>query len=182
MTVTTDIPDFREVRISPLSASHVLRGFRCGESALDHWVRNKALKCQKAHRSRIFCVHKEGSASVLGLYPLSMTSEAVDLLLLEERRHLQKGEYFPVIYIQILAVADRCQDAGLGTILLANALERSHRVSQNVVVFGVALRSLNDRTTELYERYGFGIRGRGDPNPMMILPIWSLNDVLGDTA
>lgn len=113
-----------------------------------------------------------------GLYSLSMTAEEVDKLLIQERRHLRKGEHFPVIYIQSLAVAKRCQNSKLGTMLLVNALLRSYRVSQNVAVFGVALRSLNARTTRLYEKYGFGVRETDTPNPMMVLPIWSLNDIM----
>ena len=45
----------------------------------------------------------------------------------------------------------------IGTILLLNALERAYMVCKNVAIYGVALRSLNDRTTKLYQRYGFVI-------------------------
>jgi hypothetical protein len=49
-------------------------------------------------------------------------------------------------------------------------------VAQHVAVFGVTLRSLNDRTTRLYECYGFGLREKC-ATPLMVLPVWSLNDL-----
>jgi hypothetical protein len=48
-----------------------------------------------------------------------------------------------------------------------------------VAVFGVALRSLNPKTTKFYERHGFGIRDEG-LTPLMVLPVWSLNDIMGN--
>jgi hypothetical protein len=44
-------------------------------------------------------------------------------------------------------------------------------------VFGVALRSLNERTTKLYQKYGFGLREK-TTYPLMVLPIWSLNELI----
>ena len=61
----------------------------------------------------------------------------------------------PAIYIGTLAVARHLQSNKLGTILLIDALRRAHFISQNVAVFGVALRSLNPKTTKFYERHGF---------------------------
>lgn len=61
--------------------------------------------------------------------------------------------------------------------LLVDALKRSNTVFENVAVFGVALRSLNDRTTALYERFGFGVAPDEGSNPLMILPIWTVVDL-----
>jgi hypothetical protein len=68
-------------------------------------------------------------------------------------------------------------DANALVILLMNALQRSYYIGQNVAVFGVALRSLNERTTKLYQKYGFGLREE-TKNPLMVLPIWSLNELI----
>ena len=108
------------------------------------------------------------------MYTLSIRSEDAKILLDHEQ---VPEKHFPAIYLGTLAVAHYCQSNGLGTILLMNALQRSYYVAQNVAVFGVALRSLNERTTKLYERYGFGLR-ENCPNPLMVLPVWSLNDLI----
>jgi ribosomal protein S18 acetylase RimI-like enzyme len=86
-------------------------------------------------------------------------------------------KHFPAIYIGTLAVSSLCQGGKLGTILLMNALQRSYFVAQNVAVFGVALRSLNDRTTKFYEKYGFGKRENA-ATPLMVLPIWTLCELI----
>jgi hypothetical protein len=62
-----------------------------------------------------------------------------------------------------------------------NALQRAHYIGQNVAIFGVALRSLNEKTTKLYQKYGFGIRDEG-PTPLMVLPIWSVNELFETKA
>jgi ribosomal protein S18 acetylase RimI-like enzyme len=105
-----------------------------------------------------------------------MRIEETNKLLKTEQDHIS-DKHFPAIYIGTLAVSAHYQNSGLGTILLINALRRAYYVSQNVAVFGVALRSLNERTTILYEKYGFGLR-ESSQTPLMVLPIWSLNDLI----
>jgi ribosomal protein S18 acetylase RimI-like enzyme len=105
-----------------------------------------------------------------------MKIEETNKLLRDERDHIT-DRHFPAIYIGTLAVLQRYQGSGLGTILLMNALQRSYYVSQNVAVFGVALRSLNEKTTKLYQKYGFGLREE-TKTPLMVLPIWSLNELI----
>jgi hypothetical protein len=46
-----------------------------------------------------------------------------------------------------------------------------------LVKLTVPLTSLNENTTRLYQRYGFAVRDEGH-NPTMILPIWSLWDLV----
>jgi ribosomal protein S18 acetylase RimI-like enzyme len=173
---TTSSLDLKEIQISPLSKDLVVRGFSCGEYSIDKWVLTKAVKHNDQYRTRVFCAHRNGSATVLGLYSLSLLIEQTDKLLADERRHYQNDKHFPAIYIQSLCVLQRYQNFGLGTILLMNALHRSHYIAQNVAVFGVSLRSLNDRTTNLYKKFGFGLR-ETCVHPIMVLPIWSLNEL-----
>jgi len=49
------------------------------------------------------------------------------------------------------------------------------------VLLSVALRSLSERATKLYERYGFGPRDQSQ-TPLMVLPIWSLNELIEGAA
>jgi ribosomal protein S18 acetylase RimI-like enzyme len=81
-----------------------------------------------------------------------------------------------LIYIGYLAVLRNCQRQGLGTYLLIDALRRCFAVSSHVPFYGVGLRSLNEQTTKLYEKYGFGKKDE-ERNPLMILPVWSLYDL-----
>jgi hypothetical protein len=126
---------------------------------------------------KLFCAHRGNSTTVLGLYALALKYESVDKLLSNEKHLVVDSRHFPAIFIRCLAVVRHLQCNGLGTFLLMDALQRAYHVSKNVAVFGVALTSLNGRTTELYQKYGFGVRD-DDYNPTMILPIWSLWDLI----
>ncbi len=68
------------------------------------------------------------------------------------------------------------QRNGIGRILLMNALKRAFIVSRDLPFYGVALRSLNDRTTEFYKKMGFAQR-ENTGHPLMILPIWTIRDL-----
>jgi ribosomal protein S18 acetylase RimI-like enzyme len=154
----------------------IIRSFSCGNSGIDQFINRKAARHHKEMRVRLFCAHRLSSASVIGAYALSISVEETNKLLQEDSGHYATKTHFPAIYIHSLAVLERYQSCGLGTVLLMNALERAYLVSENVAVFGVALRSLNDRTTKLYERYGFRKREESQ-NPLMILPMLSLRDL-----
>jgi GNAT superfamily N-acetyltransferase len=150
-----------------------LSKFCCGERDLDKIINKKLKKYHQRNTTKVFCATLRGSATVYGLYTLSIRSEDAKLLL-EGARVPEK--HFPAIYIGTLAVARHRQGNGLGKILLVNALRRAYFVAQHVAVFGVALHSLNDRTTKFYARYGFGLRDKS-ATPLMVLPVWSLNDL-----
>jgi ribosomal protein S18 acetylase RimI-like enzyme len=92
------------------------------------------------------------------------------------------GNGVPLIYLQYLAVQKSCQGQGVGTFLLIDALRRAHFISSHVAFYGVGLRSLNERSTALYKKYGFAIAPEEDAFPLMILPIWTINDLFSPPA
>jgi len=61
--------------------------------------------------------------------------------------------------------------------MLVDCLRRAHWISHHVAFYGVALRSLNERTTELYQKFGFALAPGEGRLPLMILPVWSVNDL-----
>jgi septum formation topological specificity factor MinE len=168
--------DLKKFTISPLQSEHKLSSFRCGDSGLDQFITKKATKFHRRNRVKVFCAHERDHHHVHGLYTLTMRIEETNKLTQSEQDQVS-DKHFPAIYIGTLAVNAVCQNNKLGTILLMNALQRSYFISQNVAVFGVALRSLNERTTKFYERYGFGKREDG-ATPLMVLPIWSLCELI----
>jgi GNAT superfamily N-acetyltransferase len=167
--------DLKSITISPLGAAHSLGSFACGNTDLDKFINRKAQKYHAKNRVKVFCAHPRTSPNIYGIYTLTMRIEETNKLLTAESENIS-DKHFPAIYIGTLAVARHYQSHGLGTILLINALQRAYYVAQNVAVFGVALRSLNERTTKFYQKYGFGVRDQG-ATPLMVLPVWSLNDL-----
>ena len=117
------------------------------------------------------------SFDALGFYCLSFSSEDANKIA-APYREFYKTSGIPLIYLTYIAVVSPLQDQGLGTFMLIDALRRAHEVARHVAFYGVALRSLNDRTTALYERFGFG-KVDEEQYPLMILPVWSLFDLFG---
>lgn len=181
MTAVTNSLDLRKIRISALNDATDISKFRCGVQQMDSWINRKGRKYHEKNRSKVFCAQQTGNSTVLGLYELSLSFEDSSALVPEHRDLYKSAGGFPAVYIGHLAVLRSCQCQGLGTLLLMNALQRSYYVSKHVSFYGVALRSLNDRTTQLYLRYGF-VKREEAPYPLMILPIWSLWDLIEKNA
>lgn len=172
--------DLNQLRISPLTSKDAVRKFSCGESDIDRWIQ-KADKWSEQNRSRLFCAHAAGNSKAMGFYSLSFSSEDQAKLAGKQERVLwSKG--VPLVYLQYLAVQQSCQNCGIGTMLLIDALRRAHFIGKHVAFYGVGLRSLNERTTALYGKYGFAVAPDEDKFPLMILPIWSINDLFEKSA
>ncbi len=54
-----------------------------------------------------------------------------------------------------LAVAESHQGKGLGSVLVADSLQRIAHASQLMAVYAVIVHTLNDRVAEFYRQFGF---------------------------
>ena len=102
----------------------------------------------------MFCGRLGANAPVISFYSLSFSALGSSLLFAQHGDRYPDG-YAPFIYIDWLAVALSHQRNGIGRIMLMNALQRAFFVSNHVPFYGVALRSLNEKTTKFYDRMGF---------------------------
>jgi len=179
MTAASHTLDLTTIAISPLRDEFDLSRFCCGEQSLDSYITRRLKKAQSDNRVKVFCAHPRNSNSVYGLYHLSIIPVDAKFLM-EEESKIAVEKHFHGIYLGTLAVLRHYHGQKLGTFLLMDALRRSYYVSQNVAIFGVALKSINNSTTELYKKYGFGLRNN-DQQPLMVLPIWTLNELIEKT-
>ena len=179
MTTARPPLDLRSARIIPLLDQNALCGFSCGEEQIDHWV----VRCCDLHdrnRARVFCAMQPAEPRAYGFYSLSMTGVLAKGLETEITQNHNQNGFVPFIYIDYLGVQREFQRQGLGTLLLIDALKRCADVAKNVAVYGVALHSLTPRTTKLYEKYGFGVKGNKSMQfPLMVLPMQTLFDLFG---
>lgn len=167
-----------QIYIRALGEACSIEHFRCGVEEIDNWVRNKARKFHSDNRTKVFFASEVESNSVIGLYSLSIAHEVAPDIEQKYRDIYKAGA--PLVYISYLAVLRSRQSQGFGTFLLLNALQRAHFVSQNVSYYGVALRSLNERTTAYYTRFGFRPADK-NAHPLLILPVWTLFDLFSPT-
>jgi GNAT superfamily N-acetyltransferase len=147
----------------PLSASHRLEEFACGETVLDDWLKRRAMANQLNGASRTFVVADQDSR-VCGYYAMAAGAVSHQMATSSVRRKMP--DPIPVMVLARLAVDRRAQGMHLGAAMLQDAVNRAVAVSQNAGVRALLVHALNDRAKQFYEHYGF----RASPaHPMTLM-------------
>ncbi len=136
----------------PLSETHDLDDFNCGEPSLDEWLRRRARANQVSGASRTFVACAEGER-VVGFYSLATATishaEATGAL----RRNMPNP--VPMILLARLAVDRSHQKMGLGEALLRDAQLRAEQVADHVGFRGLLVHAISDDARSFYVRWGF---------------------------
>ena len=155
---------FKRSAPQPLSATHGLEGFSCGEPSLDDWLRRRALLNQTTGASRTFVVTDE-SGQVLAYYALAAGAVSHQDSPGSVRRNMP--DPVPVMVLARLAVDKRLQGQQVGGALLQDALRRAVSVAQNIGVRALLVHALNDRARQFYSHYGF-VPSPANPMTLML--------------
>lgn len=139
-------------RPEPLTATHRLDDFECGEASLDDWIKRRALANQSSGASRTF-VLTDDKGNVLGYY--AMSAGAVSHLQATGGVRRNMPDPIPVMVLARLAVDRKAQGLHLGAALLQDAVNRAVAVSQNAGVRALLVHALHENARQFYERYGF---------------------------
>jgi len=144
-----------ELVITPLHKQHNRKNFDCGEPILNQYLHQYANQDIKRHVSRIFvATPSDLPEQVIGYYSLSASSiDATDLP--ESNRRRLPGYPVPIAILGRLAIIKTCQKQGLGSILLADALQRVFQASQVMAVYAVVVDALNEYARDFYHQFGF---------------------------
>jgi GNAT superfamily N-acetyltransferase len=135
----------------PLTTTHRLDEFSCGEISLDEWLKRRALSNQWSGASRTFVVADQ-EERVCGYY--AMAAGAVSHLMATSGVRRNMPNPVPVMMLARLAVDHRCQGIKLGAAILQDAVNRAVSVSQNAGVRALLVHALHDRAKQFYEHYG----------------------------
>lgn len=136
----------------PLSNSHCLDDFECGESVLDDWLKRRAPANQLSGASRTFVV-ADRDGKVRGYYAMAAGAVAHQMATSAVRRNMP--DPVPVLVLARLAVDCRAQGMHLGASLLQDAVNRAVAVSHNAGVRALLVHALNGQAKLFYEHYGF---------------------------
>jgi GNAT superfamily N-acetyltransferase len=141
---------------TPLTAAHHVADFDCGEAALDHWLKHRALRNEGrgASRTYVLCVEQQ----VVAYYCLATGSIASEHAPGRIRRNMP--DPIPVMVLGRLAVDLAWQRHGLGKALLRDAILRTIQVSEVVGVKALLVHALSEQAVGFYEARGF------HPSPM----------------
>nr|WP_315239836.1 GNAT family N-acetyltransferase [uncultured Albidiferax sp.] len=136
----------------PLTASHQLSQFACGEASLDEWLKRRALTNHLSGASRTFVV-ADPEGQVFGYYALAAGAVAHQDATSAVRRNMP--DPVPVMVLARLAVDQRAQGLKLGASLLQDAVNRALAVAQNAGVRALLVHALNEPARAFYAHYGF---------------------------
>ena len=139
-------------QIEPLTSTHDRRNFSCGVDALDVYLRRFARQHAESNVSRTYVAAE--AAAIQGFYSLAMSAIRKENL---PPKHLSRFPNFPLPVARLarLAVDTRYQRQGLGELLLADALQRCLRLSEEIGMIGVVVDAKDEKARGWYERYEF---------------------------
>lgn len=139
-----------DIEIVPLTESHDISAFRCGEPSLDEWLRKYALANQSVHSSRTFVLTEPGSVQVLGYYSLTVASIQRAEVTKGARSGLPPAYDVPAVLMARLARDEKRRFDGVGQLMLADAVLRTLRMSQDAGIRLLAVHALNEKARQWY--------------------------------
>ena len=152
----------------PLDPSHELAHFDCGESALNDWLRQRALRNEsRFSRTYVACAGKH----VASYYCIS--AGAVERTAAPAKLRRNAPDAIPVSVIGRLAVTREFQGRGLGADLLADALRRIVLASQSIGIGAVLVQAKDEAARSFYLRCAEFLEYPADSRTLF-LPIGTL--------
>ena len=138
---------------APLTEAHDLSEFDSGEPTLDTWLRQRALQNAEMLATTTYVTCLSGRPRVVGFYAVCMgqilNQEAAGSM----RRNMPKQ--IPAVILGRLAVDVAWQGAGLGRLLLADAVDRSRRAASEVSARLLIVHAISPAAEAFYLRNGF---------------------------
>ena len=126
--------------------------FDCGNKSLNKWIDEHALQAMRANSATTYVVVIENR--VVAYYSLA----AGEVTRTNSPERLAKGlgkHPIPVIVLARLAVDKRFQGAGLGAVLLQDAIRRAVLVSEQVGARALIAHPIDLSAREFYSYFGF---------------------------
>ena len=156
-----------EYGICALDNETATADFRCWEAALDEYLHRYARQDVKRGVARVFVATPGDLASeIAGFYTLSAASVAAEKLPESLRKKLPRYPV-PAALLGRLAVSERAQGQGLGSILLVDACKRVAAASQTLAVAAIIVDAKSPAAAAFYKHFGF-VELPGQPGRWML--------------
>jgi ribosomal protein S18 acetylase RimI-like enzyme len=144
-----------KLTINALNAVHQRKLFDCGEASLNTYLQQYARQNIKNRINKVFVASPgDSDKTIMGYYTLSAGSISAEDLPLTHKRRLPN---YPVPFALLgrLAVDQQYQGQRLGSILLADAVQRIEQASEVMAVYAIVVDALNPSVAEFYQQFGF---------------------------
>ncbi|MDH5553116.1 MAG: GNAT family N-acetyltransferase [Nitrosomonas sp.] len=147
--------DFKNLVIEPLNSTHSRPDFQCGVASLDNYLKKQAKQDVKRHISRVFvATTPESPPTIVGYYTLSTLS--IELGHLPEKIACKLPRHpIPAALIGRLAVSKQAQGAGVGKMLLIDAIKRTLDVSDEIAIYAIVVDAIDEQAKHFYQQFGF---------------------------
>lgn len=159
-----------------LTEHHEIEAFDCGVESLDAWLRNEAMRAQRADTARTYVwTETDASAEVLAYFSIAPT-----VVLREELTRGQSAGYsmdIPGYLLARLALDKRLKGQGLGTELLVDAIGRIVGASEATAGRLIVVDAVDAAAVTFYRKHDF-TPVRGNPN-RLVLKIATARQLMG---
>lgn len=136
--------------IEAIEKRHDRSLFKCGESALDDFIRRYAHQNDDRGLGRTYVAVVKGDTIVRGFYTISSGSVTFENVPEKLPRYP-----VPVVHRGRLAVNESARGHGLGANLLVDALRRAAEVADHLGIFAVEVHAKTQTARDFYLRFGF---------------------------
>lgn len=143
----------RKYDVKPLFKGFDAKSFDCGSASMNDWLMEFAWPNHAADSAKtVVCVHQ---GHVIAYYSLAAGSVAHE----EATPRIGKGQprrgKIPVVVLARLAVDKNHKGKGLGSYMLAHALQRCMEVSRTIGARAIIAHAKDQNAKKFYERYDF---------------------------
>jgi GNAT superfamily N-acetyltransferase len=151
----------------PIAATDITADFDSGEPSLDRYLAARALANHVGDVARCYiCLDGDDDGKILGYYTLSAV--AVEHAHLPGRVRRNAPDPVPAVLLGRLAVDTKAQRAGLGHLLVRDAILSTLAAADRVGVRILLVHALHERAAGFYESLGFK-RSPTDPLHLYLL-------------
>ena len=150
------ISDTGHYQLEPLGKHHDREGFHCGVESLDLYLKTQASQDMRRKANAVFVlVQKSSPRQIAGYFTLCAYGLAPGTIPDAARKHLPRYPMVSATLLGRLAVATIFQGRGLGSILLAKALEKAYFNAAQVGSSMVVVDAIDERAARFYTAHGF---------------------------
>ena len=142
-----------------LTARHDVSRFSCGQPALDHWLKTRALVNQEKGFTVVMVVHD--ALRVVGYYGLAPTA-VIAAVMPRRIRTGQPPDPVPCLLLGQLATDTAYAGRGIGTGLLKHALTSAVVGARLIGGRALVVHALDETAAALWRRRGF-LPSKDDP-------------------
>ncbi len=151
---SSDKPKFR---FEPLDKKkHNRAAFSCEQESLNAYLKERASQEIKKRVAAVYVLTTDGKA-IAGYYTLSQYAIDAGNLPpnLVDNLRLPRYDRLPATLLGRLARSEEFKGAGIGELLLMDALRRALAHSRNIASVAVVVDAIDEKARAFYRRYGF---------------------------